>query len=195
MLEAKKFDSIKELNGISEKTMTEHYKLYEGYVKKTNEILEKLEVVDKASANQTYSEFRALKIDLSFALGGVKNHELYFENLGGQGEEPSGRLAEAITKDFGSFDAWKEDIKATAMAGRGWAWLAYDYDLGKLFNFIGDAQNTYPVWSALPLVALDIYEHAYYLDFATKRADYIDTFFKNINWSVAEGLFDRNIKE
>lgn len=193
MLEAKKFESIRELNGISEKTMTEHYKLYEGYIKKTNEIMEKLEAVDKSTANQAYSDIRSLKVDLSFALGGVKNHELYFENLGGQGAEPTGKLLEAITRDFGSFEAWKEDMKATALAGRGWAWLAYDFDLKRLFNFIGDTQNTYPVWSALPLVALDVYEHAYYLDFATKRADYIDAFLNNLNWPGVEAVFERNI--
>lgn len=193
MLEAKRFESIRALEGISEKTMTEHYKLYEGYVKKTNEIIEKLESVDKSAANQAYSEIRALKVDLSFALGGVKNHELYFENLGGKGGEPTGRLAEAINKDFGSFEKWKEDMKATAMAGRGWAWLAYDFDLNRLINFIGDAQNSYPIWFTFPFVALDVYEHAYYLDFATKRADYIDAYFNNLNWPAIQDLFERNI--
>ena len=189
-MEAKKFSSIKELKGISEKTMTEHYKLYEGYVKKTNEIMEKLESVDKTSANQTYSDIRSLKVDLSFALGGVKNHETYFEHLGGEGGKPSGKLLERIEKDFGSFDAWRDDLKATGMAGRGWAWLVYDFDLKKLVNFIGDAQNTYPIWNAAVLVALDVYEHAYYLDFQTKRADYIDVFFNNLDWKVVEGWFE-----
>jgi Fe-Mn family superoxide dismutase len=189
MIEAKKFDSIKALNGISEKTMTEHYKLYEGYVKKANEILEKLPTVDTESANQTYSDIRSLKVDLTFALGGIKNHEVYFGHLGGSGGKPSGKLLEQIEKDFGSFEAWQKDLKATGIAARGWAWLAWDWKMERLFNFIGDAQNTYPVWNCTPLVALDVYEHAYYLDFATKRADYIDTFFNNINWSVIEGHF------
>jgi len=190
MLEAKKFSSIKELNGISEKTMTEHYKLYEGYVKKFNEIDEKLKNVDLASANQIFSDIRELKVELSFALGGVKNHELYFDHLGGTGGEPSGKLAEQINKDFGSFEAWQKDLTATAMAGRGWAWLAWDWDLERLMNYIGDAQNTYAVWSATPILALDVYEHAYYLDFGTKRADYIVTFFNNLNWTVVEKDFD-----
>lgn len=190
MIEAKHFDSIKELNGISEQTMTEHYKLYEGYVKKTNEIMEKLELVDKTTANQAFSDIRSLKIDLSFALGGVKNHETYFAHLGGEGGEPSGKLMEQIKQDFGSFDGWKADLKATGMASRGWAWLAYDFDLKRLVNFAGDAQNTYPVWNAGLLVALDVYEHAYYLDYQTKRADYVDAFFENLDWSVVEKWFD-----
>ena len=189
MYEAKKFESIRELNGISEKTMTEHYKLYEGYVKKYNEITEKLGSVDLESANQTYSDIRALKVDLTFAIGGVKNHELYFSHLGGQGGQPAGKLLELINKDFGSFEFWQKDMKATAIAARGWAWLSYDWDFKKLFNYIGDAQNTFPVWNATPILALDVYEHAYYLDFATKRADYIDKFFENLNWGSLESSF------
>lgn len=189
MYEAKKFDSIKELSGISERTMTEHYKLYEGYVKKYNEITEKLATVDLESANQTFSDIRALKVELSFAVGGIKNHELYFSHLAGGGGKPSGKLLAQIEKDFGSYEAWKNDLRATGMAARGWAWLAYDWDFKKLFNYIGDAQNTFPVWNATPLIALDVYEHAYFLDFATKRADYIDAFFKNLDWQFIEKNF------
>ena len=72
----------------------------------------------------------------------------------------------------------------TALAGRGWAWTAYDWDEGRLFNYVGDAQNTYPIWNATPLVALDVYEHAYFLDFQTDRAGYIDAFFNNLDWGV-----------
>lgn len=189
MYEAKKFDSIKALDGISEKTMTEHYKLYEGYVKKSNEIEEKLKSVDLSTANQIYSDLRELKLELSFAIGGMKNHEIYFGHLGGSGGEPSGVLAEAINKDFGSFEAFKNDMKQTGIAARGWVWLAYDYDNGKLFNYLGDAQNTFPVWNASAILALDTYEHAYWMDFGTARAGYIDAFFKNINWSVVEKSF------
>lgn len=189
MYEAKKFDSIKALDGISEKTMVEHYKLYEGYVKKANEIQEKLKTVDLTTANQIYSDLRELKVELSFAIGGIKNHEIYFGHLGGSGGEPTGSLAEAITKDFGSFENFKTDMKQTGIAARGWVWLAYDYDSGKLFNYIGDAQNTFPVWNATAIAALDTYEHAYWIDFGSARAGYIDAFFKNIDWSVIEKNF------
>ena len=96
-------------------------------------------------------------------------------------------MAVLIRRDFGSVEAWRTDLKATGMGGRGWAWTAYDWDEGRLFNYIGDAQNTFPVWNATPLVALDVYEHAYFLDFQTDRGSYIDAFFDNLDWGVVNG--------
>jgi superoxide dismutase, Fe-Mn family len=176
--------ALLELDGISRETIEAHYKLYEGYVNKRNEIMEKLAEIDLASANQVYSEVRALKVELSFALGGIKNHEIYFEHLGGGGRDPDGRIGELIRRDFGSAAEWRADLKATGMAGRGWAWTAYDWDEGRLFNYVGDAQNTYPIWNATPLVALDVYEHAYFIDYQTDRASYIDAFFNNLDWDA-----------
>jgi Fe-Mn family superoxide dismutase len=176
--------ALLELDGISRESVEAHFKLYEGYVNKRNEILGKLAEVDVSAANQVYSELRALKVDLSFALGGIKNHEIYFEHLGGNGGDPDGLAHDLITRDFGSVGAWRADLKATGMAGRGWAWTAYDWDEGRLFNFIGDAQNTFPVWNATPLVALDVYEHAYFIDYQTDRASYIEAFFANLDWGV-----------
>jgi superoxide dismutase, Fe-Mn family len=176
-----------ELDGISRETVEAHYKLYQGYVNKRNEILGKLAEVDLAAANQVYSEVRALKVDLSFAVGGIKNHEFYFEHLGGHGGDPDGPVAELIGRDFGSVETWRADLKATGMGGRGWAWTAYDWDERRLFNYIGDAQNTFPVWNATPLVALDVYEHAYFLDYQTDRGSYIDAFFNNLDWGVVNG--------
>ncbi|MCW2974947.1 MAG: Superoxide dismutase, partial [Actinomycetia bacterium] len=92
-----------------------------------------------------------------------------------------------VKRDFGSVEAWRADLKATGIAGRGWAWTAYDWDERRLFNYIGDAQNTFPVWNATPLVALDVYEHAYFLDYQTDRASYIDAFFDNLDWDVVNG--------
>src|SRR5213079_815876 len=117
------------------------------------EILQKLDGVDTSSANQVYSDVRALKVDLTFAVGGIKNHELYFAHLGGGGGQPTGSFGSLVKRDFGSVDAWRADLKATGMAARGWAWTAYDWDEGHLFNYIGDAQNSFPVWNATPLVA------------------------------------------
>jgi Fe-Mn family superoxide dismutase len=166
--------ALHELDGISRETVDAHYKLYQGYVGKRNEILGKLASVD----------VRSLKVELSFAIGGIKNHEIYFEHLGGSGGDPSGAVGELIARDFGSAQAWRQDLKATGMAGRGWAWTAYDWDEGRLFNYVGDAQNTFPVWNATPLVALDVYEHAYFIDFGTDRGAYIDAFFANLDWAV-----------
>jgi Fe-Mn family superoxide dismutase len=173
-----------ELDGISRAAVEAHYRLYVGYVNKRNEILGNLDGVDLGAANQVYSELRALKVDLSFAIGGIKNHELYFEHLGGEGGDPDGTVARLIERDFGSVEAWRADLKATGMAARGWAWTAYDWDEGRLFNYLGDAQNTFPVWNATPLVGLDVYEHAYFMDYQTDRAAYIDAFFSNLDWSV-----------
>ncbi len=173
-----------ELDRISRASVEAHYKLYQGYIAKRNEILAQLADVDLASASQVYSAIRALKVDLSFAIGGIKNHEIYFEHLGGDGGDPTGLAGQLITRDFGSVEAWRSDLKATGMGGRGWAWTAYDWDEGRLFNYIGDAQNTFPIWNATPLVALDVYEHAYFLDYQTDRASYIDAFFDNLDWDT-----------
>ena len=176
--------ALLELDGISREAVEAHFRLYEGYVNKRNEILGQLGELDLGSANQVYSQVRALKVDLSFAIGGIKNHEIYFEHLGGNGGDPDGPVRDLIARDFGSVEAWRGDLKATGMAGRGWAWTAYDWDEGRLFNYIGDAQNTFPVWNATPLVALDVYEHAYFVDFHTDRSSYIEAFFDNLDWDV-----------
>ena len=180
-----------DMDGISRASVEAHYKLYQGYVNKRNEILRKLGEVDLSAANQVYSEVRALKVDLTFAIGGVKNHEVYFEHLGGGGGDPDGLIGDLIQRDFGSVDAWRDDLKATGMAARGWAWTAYDWDEERLFNYIGDAQNTFPIWNATPLVALDVYEHAYFLDYQTDRASYIDAFFGNLDWGVVNEWVSR----
>jgi superoxide dismutase, Fe-Mn family len=180
-----------ELDGISRESVEAHYKLYEGYINKRNEILGKLGSVDLAAANQVYSEIRSLKVELSFAVGGIKNHEIYFEHLGGGGGNPDGLFGQLVERDFGSADHWRRDLKASGMAGRGWAWTAYDWDEGRLFNYVGDTQNTYPIWNATPLVALDVYEHAYFMDFQTDRGGYIDAFFANLDWAVVNDWVNR----
>ncbi len=177
------------MNGISRRTMEEHYKLYVGYVNKANEILEALKTVDHSKANQTFSQLRALKVELSFAVGGIKNHEIYFDHLGGSGGVPTGPLLEQINRDFGSYEAWERDFRATGLAARGWVWLAFDLDRSTLFNYLGDAQNTFPIWNAVPVAALDTYEHAYFIDFATDRKTYIDAFMKNLDWNAVEARF------
>jgi Fe-Mn family superoxide dismutase len=183
--------ALLELDGISRETVEAHYKLYEGYVNKRNEILTKLDGVDLSTANQVYSELRGLKVELTFAVGGIKNHEIYFEHLGGDGGDPDGSFAQLVERDFGSVQAWRDDLKATGLGGRGWAWTAYDWDEGRLFNYIGDTQNTFPIWNATPLVALDVYEHAYFLDYRTDRGSYIDAFFDNLDWTTVNDWVSR----
>src|SRR4029079_7461062 len=128
--------ALLELDGISRAAVEAHYKLYEGYVSKRNDILGRLSSADADAANQVFSDVRALKVDLSFAIGGIKNHELYFEHLGGSGGDPTGAVRDLLARDFGSVEAWRADLKATGMAACGWAWTAYDWDEGRLFNYI-----------------------------------------------------------
>jgi Fe-Mn family superoxide dismutase len=176
-----------QLNGISRVTMEAHHRLYAGYVAKRNEILGRLAQAAASSANQVYSEVRALKVELTFALGAIKNHEVYFGHLGGRGGDPDGAFGRLVVRDFDSVPAWRDDLRATAMAARGWAWTVYDRDEGRLLNVIGDSQNTFPLWNATPLVALDVHEHAYFLDYQTDRAAYLDAFFENLDWGAVNG--------
>ena len=118
---------------ISDKTHEEHLKLYTGYINKTNAILKELETLggtldpaNPAHANQIYSEIRSRKVDFTFALGGVINHELYFNNLGGKGGPATGKVADLITKASAASTLIKKDLKATGIAARGWVWTGYD---------------------------------------------------------------------
>lgn len=181
-----------EANGISRKTHDEHLKLWQGYANKTNEIrkaLADLDVSDPMKSNQIYSQIRALKVNYAFAYGGYINHNVYFETLGGDGSEPGGALGALIAATYGSFENWKADFKATGMGGRGWVFLAYDMADKRVWNYIGDAQDTFPAWNHQLLLAMDVYEHAYYLDFQTARLKYIDAYLKSVDWmAVSERL-------
>jgi Fe-Mn family superoxide dismutase len=176
--------ALLDLEGISRLTVLAHHELYAGYVGKRNAILAQLAGGER--------DLRGLKIELTFAIGGIKSHELYFEHLGGEGGNPAGAVRRLIERDFGSAEAWRADLKASGMSGRGWAWTAYDWDEGRLANYVGDAQNTFPVWNATPLIALDVDEHSYVLDFGTDRAAYIDAFFANLDWGVVNDLVWRH---
>jgi superoxide dismutase, Fe-Mn family len=178
------------LTGISEKTIQIHHdKLYAGYVNKRNEIIEKLATVDRSAANQSFSEYRALKLEETFTTNGQYLHEFYFNVLGGEGGEASGELRAAIDKDFGSYEKWVEDFKACGMAARGWVVLAYDHNDKKLHNYICDAHNQGGIWGSTPIVVLDTYEHAYFIDYGSDRKTYIEDYFKNINWKAASELY------
>lgn len=182
-LSVKKLD-LKGIPGLSEKQLLEHHDvLYAGYVKKTNEIRQKLASADKPSANATYSELRSLKSEETFALNGVRLHEAYFDSIGGDGK-PDGDALKMIDRDFGSYDSWAGEFKACGLASRGWVVLAYDLAEKRLRNFTCDAHNQGGIWGAVPVLVLDVYEHAYFIDYATKRKDYIETFMKNINWKA-----------
>lgn len=185
---------FKELKGISQKTLEIHYgKLYQGYVKKWQEIQEKLKATDLSSANATYSDLRELKVEETFTACAVILHEAYFDILGGDGKE-NGEVVKAIEKDFGSFGKWLEEFKALGQASRGWVILAFDFNDDRLRNYIADSHNLFGVWGAAPLLVLDMYEHSYFIDFGSDKKSYIEVFFQNLNWQAVEKKFRKIVK-
>ena len=186
----------KGLKGISDQQIEYHFEThYKGYVNKLNEIWEKLQTVDRTKANQNYSDYRAMKVNESFNLMGVVLHELYFENLkDGASTVPSSKLKEMVEKNFVSWDKWKEDYKACGTALRGWAILSYDLSKRKLINNGLDAHNVYGLINTIPLLVLDVYEHAYYTDYGPKRGPYIDAFFENVNWNIVSKRIDSALR-
>jgi superoxide dismutase, Fe-Mn family len=178
----------RELDGISRQTMQEHYKLYEGYAKKANECRAILSEFDysQIEGNQVYSPLRAVKVDYTFALLGYKNHDLYFGHLGGEGGPPQGRFAELVEAEFpGGVATWQEAVRKDASAARGWVMVGYDLNDGSIFNYLMDSQNLWAVYNMVPVLAIDVYEHAYVRDFGATpdgRKEYVDAFFRNLNW-------------
>ncbi|MCH7903630.1 MAG: superoxide dismutase [Armatimonadetes bacterium] len=171
--------------GISRATHDAHLGLWKGYANKTNEIRTLLAKAGAGEgANQIYSNMRALKVNYAFAYGGYINHKVYFNTIGGSGGPATGDVATLINEAYGSFENWVEDLKATGMAARGWAFLAYDHEEQKVHNYIGDSQDTFPTWNHTLLLGLDVYEHAYYLDFQTARPKYIEAFLQVVDWDA-----------
>lgn len=171
--------------GFSQRQLEEHHGvLYKGYVNKLNEIRKLLQSVDHSKANQTYSDLRALKVEETFALNGIKLHEYYFDNMGGSGGKATGQALAMIEQSFGSYEAWEKDFRASGMAVRGWVVLAYDLEDGTLHNFGNDSHNLGPIWNAVPVLVMDTYEHAYMIDYGVKRPPYIDAFMNVIDWDV-----------
>ena len=181
------------LEGISDQQVEYHFEThYSGYVTKLNEIWEKLQQADRSKANQNYSDFRELKLEETFNYDGALLHEIYFHALKKNGEKNlSAELKSKIEEDFGSYEKWVEDFKATGIAFRGWSLLVYDLNTGKLRNIGADIHNTNGIWNAIVVLALDVYEHAYYVDFGPKRAPYIDAFMKNVDWKEVNTTFQR----
>ena len=186
------FSKVRGLAGISNDQIEEHLKLYEGYVKRTNALTEKLEGLageGKASgADPVYAE---LTRRLGFEYDGVINHEYYFGNLtaGAQAEPSSGsRLARAVEASFGSLSTWLADFRAIAtMPGVGWAMTFQDPGTGWLSNhFVTLHENGVPV-GFRPILVLDAWEHAFMRDHkAFERAKYVEAFFKNVDWAAVE---------
>ncbi len=184
---AKDYSKIVGMEGFSETLLKNHFTLYQGYVTNTNKVLDILDQMLKDGKTGT-PEFAELKRRLGWEFNGMRLHEYYFENLGGKGGlDKSGKLAKKLSESFGSYEAWEKDFKATGtMRGIGWTALYQDNMSGRLINFwINEHDVAHPAGCNLILI-MDVFEHAFMLDYGLKRADYIEAFFKNIAWKAAE---------
>jgi len=172
--------------GFSETLLKNHFTLYQGYVTNTNKVLDTLDQMAK-DGKTAAPEFAELKRRLGWEFNGMRLHEYYFENLGGSGIKKDGVLAKKLADSFGSFDAWEKDFRATgAMRGIGWAVLYQDASSGRMINFWVNEHDVAHPAGCNPILIMDVFEHAFMLDYGLKRADYIEAFFKNINWAAAE---------
>lgn len=188
--------NIPELKGISAKTIEEHKKLYAGYVKHTNLILDKITELSKDADTNTYV-LGELQRRFGFEFDGMRNHEYYFENLeGGSVGISDGELKKAIEAEWGSFDAWLNRFKAIGMTrGIGWAVLYYDPIMKKLLNAWIDEQHLGQLNGLQFILGLDMWEHSYMLDYApSEKKKYIEAFFENLNWKVSEQRFTNCLK-
>ncbi|MGB8952546.1 MAG: Fe-Mn family superoxide dismutase [Candidatus Aminicenantales bacterium] len=184
---AKDYAKLIGMQGFSETLLKNHFTLYQGYVTNTNKVLDALAQMLKEAKTGT-PEYAELKRRLGWEFNGMRLHEFYFENLGGKsGIDPKGKLAARMAGDFGSYEAWEKDFKATgSLRGIGWAVLYQDVSSNRLMNFwINEHDVSHPA-GGQPILVMDVFEHAFMLDYGLKRADYIETFFKNIDWKAAE---------
>jgi Fe-Mn family superoxide dismutase len=183
---AKDYSALIGLPGFSETLLKNHFTLYQGYVTNTNKVLDTLDAMLKDGKAGT-PEYAELKRRLGWEFDGMRLHEYYFENLGAKPLALAGKLAQKLAADFGSYENWEKDFKATgAMRGIGWTILYQDPANGRLINFwINEHDVAHPA-GCTPLLIMDVFEHAFMIDFGLKRADYIAAFFTNINWAAVE---------
>jgi Fe-Mn family superoxide dismutase len=185
--------AIPELNGISKKSIDEHLKLYSGYVKHSNLILEKITEYSADSEKHAYA-LGEIQRRFGFEFNGMRNHEYYFQSLeGGSVSLPeSSELKKAIEQEWGSWDGWLARFKAIAMTrGIGWAILYYDPATKKLVNTWVDEQHLGQLNGLQYVVGIDMWEHSFYLDYATDKKKYVEAFFENLNWQTIESWFKK----
>ena len=177
------------LQGFSDPQLAAHFKLYEGYVKKINEIEEKLTTVDKSLANYSFGEYSELKRREAVAFNGTYLHELYFENMKGMPSEASPALKLALEGSFGTLADWEKDMRAAASSTPGWVLLTFNKMDKKPHHYIMfEHHMNYPVHQ-VPLMALDCWEHAFMIDYGINKPDYLNAFVKNLNWDVVSERF------
>jgi Fe-Mn family superoxide dismutase len=191
MYEPKNYDHLIGTPGFSEVLLKNHFTLYQGYVKNTNALIEAFADLEKSDKLATPA-FSELKRRFPWEFNGMRLHEYYFENMTkSEGAlDSSSELNKKIAEKFGTYDAWAKNFKAVgAMRGIGWAILYEDLQTGNLFNIWVNEHDFGHLAGLKPLLILDIFEHAYVLDYGLKRADYIEAFFKAIDWSIVEKRF------
>ncbi len=189
--EAKNFDQLLGTKGLSDQLLKNHFTLYQGYVTNTNKVADALNALLKDGKTAT-PEYAELKRRFGWEFNGMKLHEYYFGNMkkGGSEMDRNSRLFKKITDDFGSYENWEKDFKATGtMRGIGWAVLYYDQTAGKLFNVWINEHDVGHLGGAAPILIMDVFEHAFMIDYGLKRADYIEAFFKAIDWVAVANRF------
>jgi Fe-Mn family superoxide dismutase len=186
--EPKDYSSLLGMEGFSDTLLKNHFTLYQGYVTNTNKLIDAL--AQMASDGRTSApDYAELKRRLGWEFNGMRLHELYFGNLGAKSPlDKDGKLAKAMTAQYGSPEKWEADFRATGgLRGIGWTILYQDEASGRLFNqWINEHDGGHPA-GCTPLLVLDVFEHAFMVDYGLKRADYIAAFFKNIDWKAVEG--------
>jgi superoxide dismutase, Fe-Mn family len=183
---AKDFSALvsKNMAGLSASQVEQHIKLYKGYIGKANEIHTKLKDADLTNPNATYAPLRELLMEQSYAVNGAVYHELYFGNLGGAGGDPTGEIKAGLEERFGSTGKFMDFLKAAGKCMRGWVIVGYNTRGGYIDTFGLDMHNMWSPASTVPLLVLDVYEHAYMIDYGIDRAKYLDAFTKNLDWEV-----------
>lgn len=191
MYSAKNFDHLLGTPGFSDKMLKDHFTLYQGYVKNTNTLLEAIPALVK-EGKEASPEYAELKRRFGWEFNGMRLHEYYFGNMKKE-QAPfseASELGRKIKEDFGSFAAWEKDFKATgAMRGIGWAALYHDLAADRLINGWVDEHDTGHLAGAPLILIMDVFEHAFMADYGLKRKDYIDAFFKAVDWHEAESRF------
>lgn len=190
--EAKNYDHLLgKIKGLNDDLLQMHFKLYQGYVKNSNLLLEKISALNASGQNKS-PEFAGLKHMLGWEFDGMLLHEYYFDNLGGDKKslDKNDALLAKMEADFGSYDNWKADFIATgAIRGIGWVVSYIEPKQGRLINEWINEHDLGHLAGGTPLLVMDVFEHAYITQFGLDRLNYIDVFFNNINWDVVSKRF------
>jgi len=187
---AKDYSYLYGMPGFSDALLKMHFQLYQGYVKNTNLLLNRLKELEMQDKDLTY-DYGALKRRLGWEWDGMRLHELYFENLGGRDPlDKSDPLFQRIVKDFGSYDSWVKSFVATGLIrGIGWVILQRDPLTGRLLNTWINEHDVGHLAGGDPILVMDVFEHAYITQYGLDKSKYIDAFFDNIQWEKVAGRY------